>query len=160
MFALGYVTDNLRGRIKTYYGSTIREMTPLVAGLKPMQNPMRRLTQPLLSRFIVYGVTVPGTLGHRVLPMGGTLPHRVLSMGGTLPHTVLPMSGTLPHRVLPIGESPTNRTLCNCITTQTLLNDDGRIESIIHLLCNDNFTKPCSHEHSLDHLLTTALSFL
>ena len=81
--------------------------------------------QHLLSRFILYGKTIPGTLLDRVVSM---------------------------------GESPTKRAFnSQHIPETSVTNNDGLVDSIIHLLFTDNFTKPYSHEHLLVHLLTTAL---
>ena len=64
---------------------------------------------------------------------------------------------TLLDRVVSLGESLPKRAFCNSIITKTIPNDGGNVDSIIHLLRHDNFTKPYSHEHRLVHLLSTAL---
>ena len=90
-----------------------------------VESPARRLMQHLLSRFICYGKTVPGTL---------------------------------PDRGVSMGESSTKRAFNSQHVPKTsVINNDGLVESIRHLLFTDNFTKPYLHEHLLVHLLTTAL---
>ena len=64
---------------------------------------------------------------------------RLIFYGETVP-------GTLLDRVVSMDESETSVT-----------NNDGFVDSITHLLFTDSVTKPCSHEHLLVHLLTTAL---
>ena len=75
--------------------------------------------QHVLSRFIVYGVTVRGSLLDRVLPLGESLP---------------------------------KGAFCNCIITKTAPNNYHNFDSIRHLLRNDNFTKPYSHDYVLVNL--------
>ena len=66
--------------------------------------------------------------------------------------------GTLLDRVVSMGESPTKRAFNSQHVPKTsVTNNDGLVDTIRHLLFNDNFTKPYSHEHLLVHLLTTAL---
>ena len=92
-----------------------RNVLSLYNRLFKVESPARRLMQHLLSRFILYGKTVPGTLLDRVVS---------------------------------IGESPTKRAFNSQHVPKTsVTNNDGLVDSIIHLLCTDNFTKPYSHEH-------------
>ena len=66
--------------------------------------------------------------------------------------------GTLLDRVVSMGESPTKRAFnSQHIPETSVINNDGLVDSLRHLLFTDNFTKPYSHEHLLVHLLTTAL---
>ena len=66
--------------------------------------------------------------------------------------------GTLLDRVESMGESPTKRAFnSQHIPETSVTNNDGFVDSIIHLLFTDNFTKPYSHEHLLVHHLTTVL---
>ncbi|KAK2171370.1 hypothetical protein NP493_1068g01010 [Ridgeia piscesae] len=66
--------------------------------------------------------------------------------------------GTLLDRVVSMGESPTKRAYYSQHVPKTsVTNNDGLVDSIIHLLFTDNFAKPYSHEHLLVPLLTTAL---
>ena len=41
-----------------------------------------------------------------------------------------------------------------------VINNDGLVDSIGHLLFTDKFTKPYSHENLLVHLLTTVLKYI
>ena len=71
--------------------------------------------QHLLSCFICYGETVPGTLLDRVVSL---------------------------------DESPSKRAFnSQHVPESSVTNNDGLVNSIIHLLFTDNFTKSCSHEH-------------
>ena len=92
-----------------------------------VESPARRLMQHLLSRFIYYGETVPGTLLDRVVSMGESPSKRAFNS----------------QHVQVLYKYSTN--------------NDGLVDSIRHLLFTDNFTKPYSHEHLLVNLLTTAL---
>jgi len=76
---------------------------------------------------------------------------RFIFYGKTVP-------GILLDRVVSMGESPTKRAFHSQHVPETsVTNNDGLVNSIIHLLFTDNFTKPYSHEYLLVHLLTTAL---
>ena len=72
---------------------------------------------------------------------------RVICYGETVP-------GTLLDRVVSMGESPSKRAFNNDqhVPETSVTNNDGLVDSIIHLLFTDNFTKPYSHEHLLVHL--------
>ena len=89
--------------------------------------------QQLLSLFICYGETVPGTLLDRVVSMGESTSKRAFNS-----HHVPEMTN-------------------NCMTNNCMTNNDCLVDSIKHLLFTDNFTKSYSHEPLLVHLLTTAL---
>ena len=83
--------------------------------------------QHLLSRFILYDETVPGTLVDRVVSM---------------------------------GESPIKRVFnSQHISESSVTNNGGLVDSILHLLFTDNFTKLYLYEHLFVHLLTT-LNFI
>ena len=58
--------------------------------------------------------------------------------------------GTPLNRVVSMGESPTKRTFNSQHVPETsVTNNDGLVNSIMHLSFTDNFTKPYSHEHLL-----------
>ena len=97
-----------------------RNMLSLYNRIIKVESPARRLMQHLLSRFLFYGKTVPGTLLDRVVSM---------------------------------GESPTKRAINSQHVPKTCVtNNDGLVDSIIHLLFTDNFTEPYSHKHLLIHM--------
>ena len=56
-----------------------RTVLSLCSTLFKVESPVRRLMQHLLSRVIVYGVTVPGTLLDRVVSIGESPTKRVFS---------------------------------------------------------------------------------
>ncbi|KAK2173955.1 hypothetical protein NP493_841g00000 [Ridgeia piscesae] len=67
--------------------------------------------------------------------------------------------GTLLDRVVSMGESPTKRAFNSQHVPKTsVTNNDGLVDSSIHLLFTDNFTKPYSQEHLLVPLHSNILS--
>ena len=105
-----------------------------------LETPARRLVQYFLSRFIVYGNTVPGTLLDRVV----LISESPISMALNKPRDVKYVQCSNGH------EDSLKRQLQRVYIQ--------RVYSLKRqLLFNDNFIKPYSQEHILVHLLTTAL---
>ena len=68
---------------------------------------------------------------------------------------------TLLDRVVSMGESPSKRAFNSQHVPETsVINSDGLVDSIMHLLFTDNFNKPYSYGHLLVHMLNTALKYI